>query len=180
MTLGSGWIDGPVFIVLLFVAVSCLLQANRLDRLHVRTDAALAALLAALERRAVVARSVALHLGSPEVTESLRTLAARTESVAFEEREAAENDLSQALQRLHGERLPAELAEELTDAERRVMLARRVHNDAVRDTLALRSRRLVRWLRLAGNAPQPGYFDIVDADPAGEDPAVGVRPGLAE
>ena len=28
-----------------------------------------------------------------------------------------------------------------------------VHNDAVRDTLVLRSRRLVRWLRLAGTAP---------------------------
>ena len=35
------------------------------------------------------------------------------------------------------------------------MLARHVHNDAVRDTLGLRSRRLVRWLHLAGTAPLP-------------------------
>ncbi|MDT7690712.1 MAG: hypothetical protein QOI75_79, partial [Pseudonocardiales bacterium] len=41
--------------VALLVVASCLLRANRLDRLHVRTDAAKAALLAALERRAVVA-----------------------------------------------------------------------------------------------------------------------------
>jgi hypothetical protein len=39
-----------------------------------------------------------------------------------------------------------------------------VHNDAVRDTLALRSRRLVRWLHLAGTAPMPAYFEIADAD----------------
>ena len=37
------------------------------------------------------------------------------------------------------------------------MIARRVYNDAVRDTLALRSHRMVRWLRLAGTAPLPRY-----------------------
>ena len=37
-----------------------------------------------------------------------------------------------------------------------------VRNDAVRDTLGLRSRRLVRWLRLAGTAPMPTYFEIAD------------------
>ncbi len=41
----------------------------------------------------------------------------------------------------------------------------RVHNDAVRDTLALRSRRLVRWLRLAGRTPIPAYFEIADPEP---------------
>jgi hypothetical protein len=54
--------------------------------------------------------------------------------------------------------------EELVDAEQLVILARRVHNDAVRDTLGLRSRRLVRWLHLAGTAPLPAYFEIADAD----------------
>ena len=49
-----------------------------------------------------------------------------------------------------------------------LLLARRVHNDAVRDTLDLRSRRLVRWLRLAGTAPAPAYFEI--ADPPRRDP----------
>ena len=37
--------------------------------------------------------------------------------------------------------------------------------DAVRDTLDLRSRRLVRWLRLAGTAPAPAYFEIADPPP---------------
>jgi len=45
------------------------------------------------------------------------------------------------------------------------VLARRVHNDAVRDTLGLRSQRLVRWLRLAGTAPMPAYFEIADPAP---------------
>jgi hypothetical protein len=48
------------------------------------------------------------------------------------------------------------------DAEQLLALARRVHNDAVRDTRELRSRRLVRLLHLAGTAPMPEYFEIAD------------------
>jgi hypothetical protein len=58
--------------------------------------------------------------------------------------------------------LPAVLADELTDAEHRVVIARRVHNDAVRDTLALRRRRKVRYFKLAGTAPRPEYFEIAE------------------
>ncbi|WP_028927724.1 NUDIX hydrolase [Pseudonocardia acaciae] len=148
-------------VLALLVVASCLLRANRLDRLHVRTDAARAALFAALERRAVVARSVARHAGD----ESLRAVSARTETAPAPDREAAENDLGRLLHTLDRDGLPAALGAELSDAEQRVMIARRVYNDAVRDTLALRSRRLVRWLRLAGNAPTPGYFEIVEFDP---------------
>ncbi|MGH3918001.1 MAG: exopolyphosphatase, partial [Pseudonocardiaceae bacterium] len=53
-------------------------------------------------------------------------------------------------------------ARRLADAEQRVVIARRVYNDAVRDTLALRSHRRVRWLRLAGRAPLPRYFEIAE------------------
>ena len=58
--------------------------------------------------------------------------------------------------------LPAGLIAELADAEARVLLARRFHNDAVRDTLALRERRLVRAFRLGGTAALPSYFEIVE------------------
>jgi len=78
--------------------------------------------------------------------------------------EAAANALGRALARLDRTTLPADVRAALTDAEQLLVLARRVHNDAVRDTLGLRSRRLVRWLRLAGTAPMPAYFEI--ADPA--------------
>ncbi|MFJ6676728.1 NUDIX domain-containing protein [Actinosynnema sp. NPDC091369] len=154
------------FLVLLAVAVLVgpwtLGTANRLDRLHVRTDAAWAALDAALARRAVVTRAVAAVCGKPD----LRAAADRAERSARSDREAAENRLSALLEGLDRSVLEPELAAELSDAEQRVVLARRVHNDAVRDTLALRRRRSVRWLRLAGTAPTPSYFEI--AEPGGD------------
>jgi len=152
---------GCVLAVLVLVVIaSCVLRANRLDRLHVRTDSARAALFAALDRRAVVARSVALLTGDAP----LRAAATRVESSGARDREAAENDLSRRLERAALGRLPAALLDELRDAEQRVVLARRVYNDAVRDTLSLRSRRLVRWLRLAGTAVAPGYFEIAEPE----------------
>ncbi|MDV7016167.1 NUDIX hydrolase, partial [Mycobacterium intracellulare] len=58
--------------------------------------------------------------------------------------------------------LPAGLIAELADAEARVVLARRFHNDAVRDTLALAERPLVRLFHLGGTAGLPSYFEIVE------------------
>ncbi|MCV7101941.1 NUDIX hydrolase, partial [Mycobacterium palustre] len=58
--------------------------------------------------------------------------------------------------------VPAGLVAELADAEARVVLARRFHNDAVRDTLALAERPLVRAFRLGGTAALPSYFEIVE------------------
>jgi 8-oxo-dGTP pyrophosphatase MutT (NUDIX family) len=140
--------------------------ANRLDRLHVRTDAAWAGLDASLARRAVVTRAVAAT-GSvaPECADALRAAADSAELAGRGDREAAENELSRLLGELDRALVPAALAEELDDAEQRVVLARRVHNDAVRDTRSLRRRRLVRWLRLAGTAAQPDYFEIAEPDP---------------
>ena len=45
-------------------------------------------------------------------------------------------------------------------------LARRFHNDAVASALALRSRRPVRWLRLAGHAAEPRVVELDDTPPA--------------
>ena len=69
--------------------------------------------------------------------------------------------------------MPAPLRAELGEAEQLLVLARSVHNDAVRDTLVLRSRRLVRWLHLAGTAPLPSYFEIAVAAPDVGTPAAG-------
>lgn len=135
--------------------------ANRLDRLHVRTDAAWAALDAALARRAVVARAVSTHQdsGGP-----LLDAADAAEAASRQPREAAENELTRLLAAVDREVLPEALAHELSDAEQRVVIARRVHNDAVRDTLSLRRRRKVRYFRLAGTAPAPGYFEIAEPE----------------
>lgn len=158
-----------LLVVLLAVALVfgpwLLSTANRLDRLHVRTDAAWAGLDAALARRAVVTRAVAAVL-PPQAADSLRATADAAELAGRDEREDAENELSRRLAGLDRAAVPAALAEELADAEQRVVLARRVHNDAVRDTKALRRKRLVRLLRLAGTAAQPDYFEIAEPDPA--------------
>ncbi|RDI25523.1 NUDIX hydrolase [Lentzea flaviverrucosa] len=155
-----------VVVLALLFAAWVLSIANRLDRLHVRTDAAWAAVDAALARRAVVVRAL--------LDPGLSAAASKAETASRADRESAENELSALLGALDRSALPAALAGELSDAEERVMLARRVHNDAVRDTLLLRRRRVVRWLRLAGTAQQPSYFEI--AEPAAPSDAVMLTP----
>jgi 8-oxo-dGTP pyrophosphatase MutT (NUDIX family) len=155
-----------IVLVTLLLSAWILSIANRLDRLHVRTDAAWAALDAALARRAVVTRAL--------LDPALSMAASRAESASRSERELAENELSGLLGALDRSSLAPALAFELADAEERVVLARRVHNDAVRDTLLQRRRRIVRWLRLSGTAPQPSYFEI--AEPAAPSDAVMLTP----
>lgn len=165
----SGEVLAVLAAVLLVLAATGLwayATAHRLDRLHVRTDSAWLALQAALDRRAVVARAVAAagH-GDPA---RLRAAASAAEAAARTAREQAENALSAGLAGLDVGALSAELAGELADAQVRVLLARRFHTDAVRDTRALRSRRRVRWLRLGGTAAWPEYFEIIEGAPTPE------------
>lgn len=152
-----------VVVTLLIIAVWALQTANRLDRLHVRYDLSWQALDAALARRAVVARAVAVDAyGDAPEGHRLAALADAAESAPRQSREATENELSAALAAVHPASVPAALNNELADAEARVVLARRFHNDAVRDTVALRERRPVRMLRLGGRAPLPAYFEIAE------------------
>lgn len=48
------------------------------------------------------------------------------------------------------------------DARQQVMVARRIHNDAVAVAQALRRRRTVIVFRLAGHAAEPTSFEMVD------------------
>lgn len=150
-------------VVLLVGGVWAFQTANRLDRLHVRYDLSWQALDGLLARRAVVARAVATDAyGRTAAGKRLAALADAAEAAPRSGREAAENDLSAALAAVDPASLPVALVAELADAEARVMLARRFHNDAVRDTLALRERPLVRWLHLGGTAALPTYFEIAE------------------
>jgi 8-oxo-dGTP pyrophosphatase MutT (NUDIX family) len=165
-----------VVVALALGGVWALGTAQRLDRLHVRYDLSWQALDAALARRAVVARAVASDyyansargLNNPADGRRLTALADAAERAPRASREAVENQLSAALSTIDVSRLPTALIAELADAEARVLLARRFHNDAVRDTLALRERPMVRLLHLGGHAPLPVYFEIVErvTDPA--------------
>ena len=90
--------------------------------------------------------------------------------------ESAESDLSEALRavfadvdevRVLREAVGTdELLEELAGDCRKVELARRFHNDVVVSARQLRSRRRVRWLRLAGRAADLEAVDLDDEPPA--------------
>jgi heme exporter protein D len=190
-----------LLLVLAAVTVVCVVRARRLDRLHRRTDAARAGLADALERRGTVALQVADALLAPApgpadrgpaadrlrvaAREALAACPPGLTGAALEPCEVAENALTRRLAAVDRHGLPPALAGELVDAEQIVVLARRVYNDAVRDTLDLRSRRLVRGLRLAGTAPVPAYFEIADPPritdavlaPTGASPAPSRSPG---
>jgi 8-oxo-dGTP pyrophosphatase MutT (NUDIX family) len=181
------WTIGLVIALVVLVTVLLALgawgfhTANRLDRLHVRYDLSWQALDGALARRAVVARVVAANAfsgGSDADAKQLVALADAAERAPRQAREACENKLSAALAMVDPESVPAGLIAELADSEARVLLGRRFHNDAVRDTLALRERALVRLLRLGGTAALPSYFEIAERSEAlrhGDHPAADRR-----
>lgn len=124
--------------------------AQRLNRMHIRTDAARENLRASLDRRAAVIGATV-----PELAEAARAVEqmglGATEINERCEKEAALAKLIAGL-----ENPPRALGE----AEVRVELAQRFYNQAVTDTRALRTRPLVRGFRLAGNAPLPVFAEL--------------------
>lgn len=132
--------------------------AQRLNRLHIRTDSALQNLQAALDLRASLVEALL-----PQLTAVARAAAANNlVHNEFDERAARERTLSEALSGCdHG------LPPQLVDATARVELAHRFYNDAVSTTRALRTRPLVRFFRLGGTAPLPDYFELARVE-AGE------------
>jgi 8-oxo-dGTP pyrophosphatase MutT (NUDIX family) len=154
-----------VVVLLLAAAFRLWLTANRLDRLHVRTQAAWAALEGALSRRIVAARALAATGRlDPDRAAELHTLADTADAASRAQRDAAETALSRALADVPPDQ-EGELAAELADAAERVLLARRFYNDAVRDTRALRASWFTRFFRLAGRAVLPEYFEIAADTP---------------
>ncbi|GCE01731.1 hypothetical protein [Embleya hyalina] len=167
-----------IWILLAVLAVGVYLSwtAGRLDRLHARVDSSRAALDAQLLRRSAVAQEIATSgLLDPASSLVLAGAAHEARNAAEEEREVAESDLTRALRILfeapdQADDLRArpggeELVAELQTAVRRVPMARRFHNDAVRGARAVRRHRLVRYLRLAGHAPYPVTFEMDDEEP---------------
>jgi len=160
--------DDPTREVVLVVLLAVLLvlyvtwTAGRLDRLHARVDAAWAALDAQLVRRAAAARELAALLPRGEESEALARAARATLELGAEGREARENDLSRALRAAVPLLPPGTDLTELETAATRVGLARSFHNAAVRDTRAVRLRRMPRALHLAGHRALPQYFEIDD------------------
>lgn len=163
-----GWLVlAVVLAVLLSMWVTFTL--TRLDRLHARVDAAWAALDAQLVRRAAALQHVAespdsglsTPLRAPCDEVARAALAARTQDA---DRQSTENAVGRMIGSVaeRADRLRPDAEAELGEGAERVQVARRFYNDAVRDTRALRSRRMPRLLRLAGRRAMPQFFDIDD------------------
>ena len=163
-------------LALLVTAAWLVWTANRLDRMHHRIDVARETLRVQLLRRS----GAALELAACEALDPASRLllldaAHRSRNAAPEEAEAAESVLSEALRAvlaepadvraLRSDVAVAPLVEELADICMKVELARRFHNDVVVAARALRSRRRVRWLRLAGHAGPLVTVDLDDVPP---------------
>lgn len=168
-----------IWILVALVAIGLYLSwtAGRLDRLHARIDATRAGLDAQLLRRASVAQELATSgVLDPAASIVLYEAAHAARQAEEEQREVAESDLSQALRAVFADPAQVEAvreapggeaaAHELTEAVRRVPMARRFHNDAVGAARRLRQHRKVRWFRLAGHAPFPMAFEMDDEPPA--------------
>ncbi|TDE92455.1 hypothetical protein EXU48_12885 [Occultella glacieicola] len=161
--------------------------AQRLDRLHQRELSSRATLDAQLVRRAEVAAALAesgtLDLASALIVgdaawraavEARRLVGDDTGDPASTDdtRGRAESELTQALRAALGDTADqakiaaepegADLLERLAQANYRVQLARRFHNDAVVQIIQIRGTALVRTFYLAGRARLPQTFEMDD------------------
>lgn len=130
--------------------------AQRLNRLHIRTDRARSSLQAALDRRAAL-MSVLVPAAS-HLARQAENIALNYES--FDRRAALERQLNDLLYDFFAAAGDAPTNVMLVDATAKVQLATRFYNDAVTDTRALRTRVLVRALHLGGTARLPLYFEL--------------------
>jgi hypothetical protein len=179
-----------VVAVLLGVAWYLSYNAARLDRLHTRAEGALSALDAQLVRRAEatleLANSGALDPASALMlagvaSESLESHNERAlehdllEGQTFAGREGLESDVTEALQAALTADVVARIREDdgpgvpalqrVEAAGVRVQLARRFHNDAVKDVQRVRRKGVVRLFRLAGHAQLPRTVEFDDELP---------------
>lgn len=163
-----------------------LARANRIDLLHQKVTRSAATLDAQLLRRAGLAAELA-RSGVLDPASSMLLGAAAEDCLAHDpmpsdaalpdvlagdhfgaHREQSESDLTRVLREgLQGAYLAEDpLVGDVLTAWRRAGYARRFHNDAVGQTVRLRSKATVRLLRLAGHAPMPQMVDLDDALPS--------------
>ncbi|WP_273354073.1 hypothetical protein [Corynebacterium resistens] len=152
----SAWLFAAF--VLLFIAAVVGMWASgvaqRLNRLHIRTDAARISLQGALDARAAVVEAL-----QPELAEDVNRLASTVlRATNMGSRSDAENAVARRLD-------SSVLANSsFISASTRVDLAARFYNEAVADTRSVRARPAVRVLKLAGRAPLPEFYEALTTD----------------
>lgn len=153
--------------------------AGRLDRAHRRVERSWAVLDAALTHRANLVLALATGTdavrgeGEAQIAVAMTTLV----PTARADREWVESNLTRIVD-------PSDLPSSIKppgwdDAHQRVVVARRIHNDAVAVARNLRRRRTVIIFRLAGHATEPSMFEMVDR-PVSNPYAEADEAGLAE
>lgn len=182
------------FVVILVIGVAWYLSyaAARLDRLHAKVEGAMSALDAQLVRRAEATLELA-NSGALDPASSFLLAEAATESVErttehpldedlldgqhFGGREDVEGDLSAVLRaaltdevvadlRARDDELVDEALDRIAASGMRVRMARRFHNDAVREVRRVRAKGAVRVFRLAGYAALPEHVEFDDDAPS--------------
>ena len=141
--------------------------ATRLDRLHHRVETSWANLDSLLQRRAAIALEIARsEIADPASAMLLTAAAYQAREASIENRSAAESGLSGALGLLladgQSNERPAEivLLRELSELTDKVRIGITLHVDAVARTHLVRSKAIVRVLRLAGTAPLPITYEF--------------------
>lgn len=177
------WLAVVLLVVLLIGLVTVVLSwtAGRHERLHIRLATARASLHLQLSDRIATTMRVA---SSPALDPaSALVLLGAAEEARFANgtagHEEAESALSQALRAVLGDAeqvrmLHAESDEpdrsalvDLAGTCERVRFASHFHDELCDRTVAMRRRRMVAWLHLAGYAPWPTRFDVDDEPPQG-------------
>ncbi|GAA3614507.1 membrane protein [Marihabitans asiaticum] len=169
-------------------------SAARLDRLHAKVEGALSALDAALVRRAEASLELA-NSGALDPASGFLIAGAASQSLERTTERAFESDLLEGQHFAGSEGVESELTEVLLAAlpddviartrddgglgaaalERveaaglRVQLARRFHNDAVKEVQRVRGKRVVQLFRLAGHADLPQTVELDDSFPRARD-----------
>lgn len=168
---GSWEIGSVVAVSALVIVIAWYLAstAGRIDRLHIRLDAARASLDLNLAHRAEV---VAELLAAPDldpVSRHLLHAALTARRAADAEQLAAEGELSEVLREIaaanDGTLADAALQEQVRSACARVAHAQAFYNEAVAATLHVRRHTIPRLLGLAGHTPYPEPVDFDDEPP---------------
>lgn len=194
MTIDVDVLQVASLVVLAVVAVAWYLSysAARLDRLHAKVEGAMSALDAQLVRRAEATLELA-NAGVLDPASALLLADAATESIErttehpvdedlldgqhFGGREDVESDLTAVLAaaltdavvddlRRRDDPLVDDSLDRIAASGLRVRMARRFHNDAVREVRRVRRKRVVRWFRLAGHAALPDRVEFDDDLPS--------------
>lgn len=161
------------------ITVALSTTAGRLDRLHIRLATAQASLDRQLLDRSTCLRNAATSgvLDPASALVAVEAADAARAAIGKVDQEDRETALSEVMRTVFGDaddvdalwavadEPQREMLADLGDACERVQLAHRFHDDLVTRTERMRSKRIVRWARLAGRAPWPYRMAFDDTPP---------------